>query len=131
MCGWGLEERALRESCECSAEGTGAVQDLGQYPQGSCNTSFLCLFPVCPVLTPLGGDLEYRGPTCKVQDRVGGLLGATEVSKKLDREKKHPSWGTRVEGRRERKCLGLGCVPCPPCLRHWAEPCWALPSLPN
>ena len=22
-------------------------------------------------------------------------------------------------------------VPCPPCLRHWAEPCWALLSLPN
>lgn len=49
----------------------------------------------------------YSGPTCKVQDTVGGLTAATGVSKKLDGEKEGPSWVTRVGGRRERKCLWL------------------------
>lgn len=50
----------------------------------------------------------YSGPTCKVQDRVRGFFGASEVSKKLDREKEHPSWGTRVEGEEGEEVAWLG-----------------------
>lgn len=72
----------------------------------------------------------YSGPTCKVQDRVRGFFGATEVSK--------VGWGENtprgeLEGLREEgeEVAWLGLCSLSSCLRHWAEPYWALPSLPN
>lgn len=50
----GMAGEDAQGHCESSVEGIGAVQDLGEYPLGFHRAGFLCLFPACPKLTPLG-----------------------------------------------------------------------------